>query len=79
MLYRDTLTAAVWIEFLERLIREAARKVGGLDNLRMCHSRKVPAWLADRTGKIALSFLPTYLSELNLDESLDADLSIPGG
>jgi hypothetical protein len=42
MLYRNTLTAEVFIRFLGRLIREAARKLFlVLDNLRAHHSRKV--------------------------------------
>ncbi|MCL6646070.1 MAG: IS630 family transposase, partial [Dehalococcoidia bacterium] len=57
MLYRDTLTAEVLIKFLERLIREAGRKVFlVLDNLRVHHSRKVREWLADKQELIELSF-----------------------
>lgn len=75
MLYRDTLTAEVLIKFLERLIREAGRKVFlVLDNLRVHHSRKVRAWLADKLDQIELFFLPSYSPELNPDEYLNADL-----
>lgn len=75
MMYRDTLSAEVLIRFLERLIREAGRKVFLiLDNLRVHHSRKVREWLADKLDKIELFFLPSYAPELNPDEYLNADL-----
>ncbi|MCS7016805.1 MAG: IS630 family transposase, partial [Gemmatales bacterium] len=75
MLYRDTLSAEVLIEFLERLIREAGRKVFlVLDNLRVHHSRKVREWLKDKQDKIELIFLPSDSPELNPDEYLNADL-----
>lgn len=75
MMYRDTLTADVLIKFLERLIREAGRKVFlVLDNLRVHHSRKVREWLTQHTEQIELFFLPSYSPELNPDEYLNADL-----
>lgn len=75
MLYRDTLTAEVLIQFFERLIREADRKVFlVLDNLRVHHSHKVRDWLKDKQDKIELVFLPSYSPELNPDEYLNADL-----
>lgn len=75
MRYRNTLTAEVLIQFLERLIREAGRKVFLiLDNLRVHHSRKVWDWLADELDHIELFFLPSYSPELNPDEYLNADL-----
>jgi len=59
MLYRDTLTADVLIKFLERLVQEAGRKVFLiLDNLRVHHSRKVRAWLADKLDQIESSSYP---------------------
>ncbi len=75
MMYRNTLTAEVLIQFLERLLREAGRKVFLiLDNLRGHHSRKVRDWLADELDRIDLFFLPSYSPELNPDEYLNADL-----
>ena len=75
MMYRKTLTAAVLIRFLERLIRDAGRKVFlVLDNLRVHHSRKVRDWLEDKRKHIELFFLPSYAPDLNPDEYLNCDL-----
>jgi transposase len=75
MMYRKTLTAAVLIRFLERLIRDAGRKVFlVLDNLRVHHSRKVRDWLEDKREHIELFFLPSYAPDLNPDEYLNCDL-----
>ncbi|WP_165675938.1 IS630 family transposase [Metapseudomonas otitidis] len=76
MLYWETLTAPVLIRFLGRLIREAqGRKVFlVLDNLRVHHSKKVSAWVADHKEQIELFFLPAYAPELNPDEYLNCDL-----
>ena len=46
----------------------------GLDNLRVHHSVKVHQWLADKSERIELFFLPSYAPELNPDEYLNADL-----
>lgn len=75
MMYRETLTADVLIQFPGRLIRDSRRKVFLiLDNLRVHHSRKVKAWLEDKTDQIELFFLPSYSPERNPDEYLNADL-----
>lgn len=76
MLYQDTMTSQVLIQFLTRLVRDAkGRKVFLiLDNLRVHHSKKVAAWVAERTEQIELFFLPAYAPELNPDEYLNGDL-----
>jgi transposase len=75
MMYRETLTAAVLIRFLERLVKDAGRKVFlVLDNLRVHHSKAVHAWLAQNHEKIEVFFLPAYSPELNPDEYLNGDL-----
>lgn len=75
MMYRETLTADVFIQFLQRLVREAGRKVFlVLDNLRVHHSQTVKEWLAGKAEQIELFFLPSYSPELNPDEYLNADL-----
>jgi transposase len=63
------------IEFLEALVKDAGKKVLLiLDNLRVHHSQPVKAWVAERTGKIELFYLPSYSPELNPEERLNADL-----
>lgn len=63
------------IEFFESLIRDAGRKVFLiLDNLGVHHCKPVKAWLAARTAKIEVFYLPSYSPELNPEERLNADL-----
>jgi hypothetical protein len=53
MLYRDTMTSAVLIRFLQRLIKDAQRKVFlVLDNQRVHHSKRVQAWLGAHREQI---------------------------
>lgn len=75
MIYRGAMNAKTLIKFLERLIRDADRKVFLiLDNLRSHHSKIVKAWLKNHQDKIELFFLPSYSPELNPDEYLNNDL-----
>jgi transposase len=63
------------IEFLDALIKDTDKKVFLiLDNLRVHHAKPVKAWLAERTGKIEVFYLPSYSPELNPEERLNADL-----
>ena len=63
------------IEFLEALIKGAAKKVLLiLDNLRVHHSKPVKAWVEARKDQIELFYLPSYSPELNPEERLNADL-----
>jgi transposase len=63
------------IEFLQALIKDAARKIFLiLDNLRAHHSKPVKAWLAGRIDRIEVFYLPSYAPELNPDERLNADM-----
>ena len=63
------------IEFLEALIKDATKKVFLiLDNLRAHHSKPVKAWLAERTDRIEVFYLPSYAPDLNPDERLNADM-----
>lgn len=75
MIYEETMTSAVLIKFLSRLIKDAQRKVFLiLDNLRVHHSKKVQAWLEENKEKIEVFFLPPYSPEINPDEYLNGDL-----
>ena len=75
MVIDEAFNADKLIEFLGALIKDAGRKVFLiLDNLRVHHSRVVKAWVAERTDKIELFYLPSYSPELNPEERLNADL-----
>ena len=75
MMYRESMTADVLIRFMQRLIRDAGRKVFlVLDNLRVHHSKKVQAWLEENRDQIEVFFLPSYSPELNPDEFMNCDL-----
>lgn len=75
MLYADTLNAARFIAFLERLVRQQPRKLFLiLDNLRVHHSEPVKVWVAKHAEKIELVFLPAYSPELNPDEYINGQL-----
>ena len=56
------------------LIMELKVIQGGLDNLRVHHSKPVKAWAEERKDKIELFYLPSYSPELNPEERLNADL-----
>ena len=69
MLFLERLNTAVTVRFLERLIRDAGRKVFQIpDNLREHYSLKVRSWLDQRKAEIEFGFLPSYSPELNPDE-----------
>ena len=71
MIYRETLSSAVFIRFSERLIKDAARNAFLIvDNLKVHHSAPVKAWLAEHTGQIEVFHLPSYNPERNPDEYL---------
>src|SRR3989338_5362550 len=75
MIIDESFNADKLIEFLEALIKDAGKKVFLiLDNLRVHHSKPVKAWLAERTDKIEVFYLPSYSPELNPEERLNADL-----
>lgn len=76
MVYPGALDSARLIEFLLRLVRQAAgRKVYLiLDNLRVHHSKPVKQWLAAHHEQIAVHHLPSYSPELNPDERLNRSL-----
>jgi transposase len=63
-----------FIEFLDALIEGAKRKIFlVVDNLRVHQAKRVSAWLADKTERIELLFLPPYAPESNPDEYLNRD------
>jgi len=75
MTYKGNMNAALFIEFMKRLIKGASQKVYLiLDNLRVHHSKLVKAWVKENETSIALFFLPSYSPEMNPDEYLNCDL-----
>jgi transposase len=75
MIVDGAVNAARFIEFLDRIIQDAKRKVLLiLDNLRVHHSKLVKEWLEGKKDRIELFYLPSYSPDLNPDEHLNADL-----
>jgi transposase len=75
MTYAGALNSQLLIRFLQRLVKDAGRKVFLiLDNLKVHHSKPVKAWLAEHRDQIEVFHLPSYSPELNPDEYLNCDL-----
>jgi transposase len=75
MTYKETMTAALFITFLERMLGETTRKVFLIvDRLRAHEAKTVAAWAAEHQDRIELFFLPRYAPERNADEYLNHDL-----
>jgi transposase len=73
--YEGTMTAALFITFLEKLLRETTRKVFLITDRLPAHEAKaVEAWIAEHEDRIELFFLPKYAPELNADEYMNNDL-----
>lgn len=68
-------TAAVFTAFLDRLARQAGRKVHVIADRHPVHrSRAVRQWLHAHAERVELHLMPGYSPELNPDELLNADL-----
>ena len=75
MIVDGSVNAPIFIRFLERLIRDARRKVFLiLDRLKAHRARLTRDWLAEHRSEIEAFFLPPYSPELNPDEGVNADL-----
>jgi transposase len=75
MLYAGALNTALFLTFLQRLVRSAAGKLFLIvDNLQVHKAAKVQAWVAEHRERIELFFLPAYAPEHNPDEFLHSDL-----
>jgi len=75
MFYKETMTAQLLIQFMERLIRQNERKVFLiLDNLRVHHSKVLDGFLHENAAFLKVFFLPSYSPDLNPDEYLNRDL-----
>jgi transposase len=75
MIYTGRMNAALFIVFLQRLLRGADRKLFLIvDNLSVHESAAVETWLADKKDRIEVFYLPKYSPELNPDEYLNCDV-----
>jgi transposase len=75
MIYEGALKVPIFLDFLRRLVREAARKLFVIvDKLPVHRAHRVTAWLHDHADRIELFYLPSYAPEHNPDEFLNKDL-----
>lgn len=75
MVFKGRFVAAVFLEFLNRLIRQHQRKIFLIVDRHPVHrSKKVKQWLENHSDQICLWFLPGYSPELNPDELLNQDV-----
>ncbi len=75
MTYTETMTAALFITFLERLLRSTLGKILLLvDWLRAHEAKVVEEWWLAHEDQIELSFLPPHAPELNADEYLNNEV-----
>lgn len=75
MIFDRRFTAAVFVKFLRRLIRQARCKVFLIVDEHPVHRAvRVKRWVAQHRRDIRLFFLPGYSPELNPDELLNQDV-----
>lgn len=75
MVFKKRFTAAVFIRFLRRLVKQSGRKIYLIvDNHPVHRSKKVKQWLEHNKDKIRLFFLPGYSPDLNPDEMVNQDV-----
>lgn len=75
MTYLGTMTAALFLVFLDRLLRSTTGKVFLIiDRLQAHRTPEVAAWLAAHRDRLEVFELPRYAPELNPDEYLNNDL-----
>lgn len=75
MTFRATLTAAVFLTFLGRLLQTTRRKIFLIVDRHPAHDAdEVQQWVAARRDRIELFYLPRRAPELNPEEYLNQDL-----
>jgi transposase len=74
--FKEKLVAAVFIDFLNRLIRQSKGQkiILILDGHPVHRSKKVKLWVQARAEQIELQFLPGYAPELDPTELLNQDV-----
>lgn len=74
-LFTGNLNAELFIDFMERLLRQAGPKVFLIVDSHPAHrAARTRAWLAQHAAQVRLLFLPAYSPELNPDEMLNQDV-----
>lgn len=75
MTYLGTMNAALFVVFMERLLRSTTGKVFLIvDRLRAHMTPEVAAWVTTHGERLEVFYLPRYAPELNADEYLNNDL-----
>jgi transposase len=75
MTYLGTMNAALFVVFLERLLRSTTGKVFLIvDRLQAHLTPAVAAWVRAHGERLEVFYLPRYAPELNADEYLNNDL-----
>ena len=75
MIYDGALNAALFLNFLRRLVKDIRRKIILIvDNLRVHRAKPVTAWVRANRHRIELIYLPPYAPEYNPDEFMHNDL-----
>ncbi len=73
--FKGSFTQSVMIDFLERLVRDAKRKVIIIADGHPSHKgRRLEQWLQTHASQCELVLLPGYAPELNPDELLNQDV-----
>jgi len=75
MIFKERFTAAVFLKFLRRLLRQNRRKIFLIIDRHPVHVAKATArWLKNHRAVLRVYFLPGYSPELNPDEYLNQDV-----
>jgi transposase len=75
MVYEETFRVPLFLKFLQRLIKQAKRKVFLIVDGHPVHRAKlVQKWRSEHLGELELFYLPGYSPELNPDELWNQDL-----
>jgi transposase len=75
MMFDDTFTADIFLQFLKRLIHQPCAKIFLIvDNHKVHHAKRVKDWVEENKANIELFYLPAYSPELNQDELLNQDV-----
>ncbi len=75
MTYSRSMSSALFIVFLGRLLRGTTGKIFLIvDRLQTHVSGAVTSWVADHADRLELVYLPCSAPELNVDEYLNNDL-----